>query len=48
MFTHLKWCCVISSFKSDTDTKKLPDAIQCPLHLPIKKQNEALENLRKQ
>ena len=45
---HLKWCCVISSFKNDTNALILPDAIQCPLHLPIKKQNKALENLRKQ
>ena len=41
---------VVSSahLKNDTNTYILPDAIQCPLHLPIKKQNKALENLSKQ
>ena len=46
---YLKGGCVITPLKkkNDTNTHILPDVIQCPLHLPIKKQNKALENLIK-
>ena len=48
MFTHIKGVVSSAHLENDTNTYILPDAIQCPLHLPIKKQNKALETVTKQ